>query len=200
MDGQTYPSLGSRDRRQLAMVQYVWQESRETFDRSRPVLDQVARTAIRLRRLSRSDARAETLALLDSFGLTDRQARRRPGDLSGGQLRRASLARALIARPTVLLCDEPTTGLDPQTSQSILDHLDEYRRSNNASVLVLGHDLGTLLPRTDRILALDHGRVTDDLAAADVAGAEASPQLRLLLAAEGLHLHRYCRQPGHSGK
>lgn len=186
VDGEPYPSLAARTRRQLARVQYVWQESRGSFDRTRPVLDQVAKTAVRLCGSSRLDARDEALELLASFGITREQARRSPDDLSGGQLRRIALARALLAHPAVLLCDEPTTGVDPATAESILDHLDRYRRTDGTAVLVCGHDLRLLAPRVDRMIALDRGSVTDDIAVAEREFTDVSAGLLRLLSAEGL--------------
>ncbi|MGV9797061.1 ABC transporter ATP-binding protein [Mycobacterium sp. NPDC003449] len=162
VDGVALPALRSRNRRQLAAVQYVWQETRETFDRTRPILDQVALTALRLRGLGIEDARAEAVAELGALGVTAAQASRRPGDLSGGQLRRAALARALLARPTVLLCDEPTTGLDPAATELVLARLGEYRNTSRAAILVCSHDLPALLPRADRILTVDDGTVTPE--------------------------------------
>lgn len=176
VDGESCPPLRSRTRRQLAAVQYVWQETRESFDHTRPVLDQVALTAIRLRGLGRHDARTEAVAELGVLGLTAEQSARSPDDLSGGQLRRAALARALLAHPTVLLCDEPTTGLDPQTAELILARLDHYRRTHRAAILMCSHDLRLVRRHADRILALDHGALTD----------ERSPAVRRLFAAEGI--------------
>ena len=193
VDGESYPSLAGRNKRQLARVQYVWQETRESFDRTRPVLGQVARTAVRLRGSSRADAHDEAIELLESFGLTRDQVQRAPDDLSGGQLRRIALARALLARPAVLLCDEPTTGVDPSTAESILDHLDEYRRTHRAAVLVCGHDLRSLLPRVDRVIALDHGAVSDDVVVVDDDLGNASAAFQRLLTAEGLSGGRYYR-------
>ncbi|WP_217154591.1 ABC transporter ATP-binding protein [[Mycobacterium] fortunisiensis] len=156
VDGEHYPPLRSRSCRQLAAVQYVWQETRETFDRTRPVLDQVARTAVRLRGLPRHQARSEARTELRSLGLTAEQALRVPDDLSGGQLRRAALARALLAHPTVLLCDEPTTGLDPGTAERILERLDTHRRTHRAAVLLCTHDLPAVAARADRVFTIEN--------------------------------------------
>ena len=159
VDGERCRTLRSQNRRQLSAVQYVWQETRESFDRTRTVLDQVALTAIRLGGMNAADARAEALTELDALGLTHEQVSRHPDDLSGGQLRRAGLARALLARPTVLLCDEPTTGLDPQSAELILARLDRYRSTARAAILLCTHDLALVGPRADQIIALEHGRV-----------------------------------------
>ncbi|MDV3125810.1 ATP-binding cassette domain-containing protein [Mycobacterium sp. 21AC1] len=186
IDGEPCRPLRSRSRSKLAAVQYIWQEARASFDRTRPVIDQVALTAVRLRGLARHDARDEALQLLQTLALTAGQAGRLPDDLSGGQLRRAAVARALMARPAVLICDEPTTGLDPTSAEAVLGHLDDYRRSRRAAVLVCSHDLRALLPRVDRLLVLDHGVLVDDISCSDLALGGGSPQLRRLLGAEGL--------------
>ncbi|KAA9149441.1 ABC transporter ATP-binding protein [Amycolatopsis acidicola] len=160
-DGVPLLPLRKRNAAQLAAVQYVWQEAASSFDPRRTVCAQVAATGIRLRGLGSRDAKAEALDLLAELGLTAAQANRYPPGLSGGQLRRAALARALLARPRILVCDEVTTGLDHPLSARILDHIDGYRERTGAAVLQISHDLRTLLGRADRIVALDHGRVVE---------------------------------------
>ncbi|WP_280397060.1 ABC transporter ATP-binding protein [Nocardia carnea] len=156
----TLPVLRRRTRHQIAAIQYVWQESAASFDARRTVLDQVAATGIRLREMDRGQARTAATALLTDLGIDPEQARRVPGGLSGGQVQRAALARALLARPRVLLCDEVTTALDKPTAGLILDRLDEYRRTYDAAVLWISHDLRSQFGRADRIAVLDGGRLT----------------------------------------
>lgn len=158
---QPLPPLRRRARAQIAAVQYVWQESAASFDPRRPVLDQVAATAVRLRGLRRADARDEALELLRALDLDAAQAHRHPAGLSGGQLQRAALARALTAHPRVLVCDEITTALDLALAQTILDHLDDYRQRTGAAILLITHDLPGLFARADRIAVVDGGRVTE---------------------------------------
>ncbi|MFD4442311.1 ABC transporter ATP-binding protein [Nocardia sp. NPDC058519] len=161
LDDRPLPSLRRRTRAQIAAVQYVWQESAASFDPRRTVLDQVAATAIRLTGTDRSRAAADALEILHHLGIDHHQARRYPAGLSGGQLQRAALARALGARPRVLVCDEITTSLDQPLAQRILDHLDEYRHRTGAAVLVISHDLRGYLPRADRVTIVDAGRIIE---------------------------------------
>ncbi|MFJ5263408.1 ABC transporter ATP-binding protein [Streptomyces sp. NPDC088387] len=163
LDGEALPhSVRRRDRGQLAAVQYVFQDARAAFDEFRPVLDQVARTAVRLRGLDRESAGREALTTLAALGLTAELAGRRPGRLSGGELQRAALARALLARPRVLVCDEITSGLDTVTRRGILDVLTGLVRGRgDLSLVLITHDLDTAR-LAHRIAVLDAGEVVEE--------------------------------------
>ncbi|WP_328608913.1 ATP-binding cassette domain-containing protein [Amycolatopsis sp. NBC_00345] len=159
--GEPLPPLRKRTTSQVASVQYVWQEAAASFDPRRTVADQVAATGVRLRGLRPAEAHHEAVAVLDQLGLTEAQAGRYPPGLSGGQLRRAALARALLAHPRVLICDEVTTGLDHSLTTRVLDHLDAYQQRTGAAVLSISHDPHALAGRVDRFLVVDGGRVTE---------------------------------------
>ncbi|MEU0218771.1 ATP-binding cassette domain-containing protein [Streptomyces sp. NPDC006265] len=161
LDGTALPrSLRHRSRAQLAAVQYVFQDSRAAFDEHRPVLAQVARTAVRLRGTDQESATAEARTTLARLGLAD-ELTRRPGELSGGELQRAALARALLARPRVLICDEITSGLDTVTRRGLLDLLTTLVRDHADLALVLiTHDLDTAA-LAHRIAVLDAGELVE---------------------------------------
>ncbi|WP_424921156.1 ABC transporter ATP-binding protein [Streptomyces sp. wa1] len=163
LDGRELPrSLRDRSREQLAAVQYVFQDARAAFDEHRPVLDQVARTAVRLHGTEPREAGAEARRVLTDLGLAEELVRRRPGLLSGGELQRAALARALLARPRVLVCDEITSGLDPVTRRSLLDLLAALMHRQDApAVVLITHDLDTAAP-ADRVAVLDGGVVVEE--------------------------------------
>ncbi|GGX22166.1 ABC transporter ATP-binding protein [Streptomyces malachitofuscus] len=155
------PSLRNRGRAHLAAVQYVFQDARAAFDEHRPVLHQVARTAVRLRGTDADTATREALTTLASLGLPEDLVRRHPGRCSGGELQRAALARALLARPRVLICDEITSGLDPITRRGILDLLTSLVRDRGGlSLVLITHDLDTAA-RADRIAVLDGGELVE---------------------------------------
>ncbi|MFI1486209.1 ABC transporter ATP-binding protein [Streptomyces sp. NPDC020747] len=176
LDGVALPrSLRDRARHQLAAVQYVFQDARASFDERRPVLDQVARTAIRLRGVSPREALAEASKVLNSLGLADELADRSPARLSGGELQRAALARALLARPRVLVCDEITSGLDTVTRRGILDLLvGVLRDRDDLSLVLITHDLDTAR-LASRIAVLDAGEVVEQGAAEDILTAPVHP-------------------------
>jgi peptide/nickel transport system ATP-binding protein len=148
-------SLRRRPRADLAAVQYVFQDARGSFDEHRTVLDQVARTAVRLRGVRPAEARAAALAALAGVGLDDETVLRRPRGLSGGELQRAALVRALLAEPEVLVCDEITSGLDAVTRAGLLDLL----ASVPCALVLISHDLDVVARLADRVAVLHEGRV-----------------------------------------
>ncbi|SEB73858.1 peptide/nickel transport system ATP-binding protein [Streptomyces sp. 2131.1] len=178
------PGLRDRSRSQVAGVQHVFQDAKAAFDEYRPVADQVARTAVRLRGAAPAVARREALALLSALGLPAEKAARLPAHLSGGELQRAALARAALARPRVLVCDEITSGLDPVARDAVLGLLGGLLRSGRVEALVLiTHDLGTAA-LADRIAVMEDGRVVESGAAGRVLGAPEHAFTRELVVAE----------------
>ncbi|TDC96586.1 ATP-binding cassette domain-containing protein [Actinomadura sp. 7K507] len=182
LDGNALPPLRRRDRAQKRRVQYVWQEVRGSFDERRPVLDQVSRTAVRLRGTPPDDAAAEAAALLTRLGVAADTARRRPAALSGGELQRAAFARAVLARPDVLICDEITTALDDTATGLVLAEVARLR-ADGTSILWIGHDLALIRRVADRIVVLDGGHAADQGELARVLDAPDSETTRLLIQA-----------------
>lgn len=186
LDDLPLPVLRHRTQEQTRRVQYVWQEVRGSFDERRTVLDQVARTAVRLRSLTTGRATAEAVALLGRLGVDEGTARRPPEFLSGGELQRAAFARAALAVPDVLICDEITTALDRDATGLVLDEMARLRREHGTAVLWIGHDLALLRKVAERLLVLDAGGVVEDGDCAQVLSAPRAPAAQLLLRAERL--------------
>ena len=105
-----------------------------------------------------NDARLQEL--LDTLGLRGRE-KHLPNQLSGGQQQRVSIARAIVNRPPLLICDEPTGNLDPQTSRGIMDLLERINRTGT-TVLVATHDREMVDNMRRRVIALDRGHLTRD--------------------------------------
>ncbi|WP_350281288.1 ATP-binding cassette domain-containing protein [Kribbella sp. HUAS MG21] len=160
LDDAPLPVLRKRTHDQHRRVQYVWQEVRGSFDERRPVDQQVARTAERLRGLVPEQARAEAVATLARLGVAAITAARPPSRLSGGELQRAALARAVLAHPDVLICDEITTALDDRGTALVLDLLAELKGRGTALIWI-GHDLGLVAAVADQVLVLDAGQVVE---------------------------------------
>ena len=98
--------------------------------------------------------------VLDLVGLTGK-ADRMPHELSGGEQQRVAIARAFVNRPLVLLADEPTGNLDPETSQDIMLLLDRINRTGT-TVLMATHDHSIVDAMRRRVVELDNGRVVRD--------------------------------------
>jgi phospholipid/cholesterol/gamma-HCH transport system ATP-binding protein len=82
-----------------------------------------------------------------------------PADLSGGMVKRIALARALALEPEILFLDEPTAGLDPDRSESFVKLVASLRRELNLTVVMVTHDLDTLVAAADRVAVLAEQRV-----------------------------------------
>ncbi|TQM10150.1 methionine ABC transporter ATP-binding protein [Pseudonocardia kunmingensis] len=108
----------------------------------------------------RAERRVRVGELLELVGLADKAAAY-PDQLSGGQRQRVAVARALAARPRVLLADEPTSALDPTTTASVLDVLERARVELGVTVLVVTHDMFVVRRICATIAVLDHGRVVE---------------------------------------
>lgn len=110
-----------------------------------------------------ADARAQEL--LERIGLGDR-AGHRPAELSGGQMQRVAVARALVARPSIILADEPTGNLDSHSSTEVLDLLRSLSDEDGAAVVMVTHDQ-TAARYGTRELHLIDGRASDSASAAE---------------------------------
>ncbi|MBK1663835.1 ABC transporter ATP-binding protein [Rhodospirillum rubrum] len=84
-----------------------------------------------------------------------------PAELSGGMIKRAAFARAIVMDPRILFCDEPSAGLDPVTSASIDELIVHLRAATGMTVIVVTHELESAFKIADRICVLDHGRILE---------------------------------------
>ncbi len=103
------------------------------------------------------ERRQRALELLGSVGLAAR-ANHRPGELSGGEMQRVAVARALANRPLLLLADEPTGNLDSQTGQGILDLLRQAVRAQGVTLVLVTHD-PRVASHADRVIHMLDGRI-----------------------------------------
>lgn len=116
---------------------------------------------LQMRRVSRREAEASALAALTRVGL-EALARQRPSQLSGGQQQRVALARALVARPALLLFDEPLSNLDRDLRESLCAEMAQLLRETGATALYVTHDRDEARALADRVVTLRDGAVLED--------------------------------------
>ncbi len=144
------------------------------------VADNIAAAPQWVSGLRREEATALAMKLLDKVGLKD-QARSFPSRLSGGQKQRVAIARALAMEPRVLLCDEITSALDPETKSDVLNVLEEIR-AEGLTIVMVTHEIGFARRAADRVALLADGHVAECGAASDVIDRPSSERAARFLA------------------
>ncbi len=167
--------------RRTGQIQYVFQDPLRSLDPDLPVRDIVGE-GLAVRGVSRAERADAVRAALEQVGLDPALADRTPGQISGGQRQRVSIARALVMRPRLLICDEPVSALDVSNRNHILQLLADLRDELGVGVIVISHDLGALASITDSIAVLYHGRLVEYGSTKDVFTAPRHTYTRLLIA------------------
>jgi len=124
-----------------------------------PVYDNIALPLRELRVFEEDFIRDAVMLKLDMVDIERRHAGKMPSDLSGGMIKRIALARALVLEPELVFLDEPTAGLDPDRSESFVTLIRSLHRKLSLTVVMITHDLDTLVSLSDRIAVLAEGRV-----------------------------------------
>ena len=101
-------------------------------------------------------------------GISPEQLEASPFDLSGGQKRRVAIAGVIAMEPEVLILDEPTAGLDPESRAEILQNIDDYRKSKNATVFMVSHSMTDVARLTNRLLVMNNSHLVMDGTPAEV--------------------------------
>jgi ABC-2 type transport system ATP-binding protein len=115
--------------------------------------------AARLYGLSGKEARQQAFDILHRLGLKDKEILGPLEDMSRGMQQKVAIARAFLSQPTLLLLDEPTTGLDPRSKREVQAFVEELRDSHDATILLTTHDMHEAEALCDRIAILDDGQV-----------------------------------------
>jgi peptide/nickel transport system ATP-binding protein len=163
-------------------VQMIFQDPYSSLDPLHTVQYSVGRPLRAFGIVRRSQQRAAIEELLEQVGLVPASdfLRRYPYQLSGGQRQRVGVARALAARPTVLLADEPTSMLDVSIRLSIMNLLLDLRRSQSLSLVFVTHDLAGAYYMSDRLAIMYAGHLLEVGPAAEVMGDPKHPYTQLL--------------------
>jgi oligopeptide/dipeptide ABC transporter ATP-binding protein len=128
-------------------------------------------------------ARKEAAAILEETGLQEADLERRPGEFSGGQRQRISIARGLLVKPELLICDEVVSALDVSIQGQILNLLLDIKSRRNLAFLFIAHDLRVASWFCDRIGVMYRGELMEEASAEDLYRAAKHPYTRLLFSA-----------------
>ncbi len=158
MDGDDAGDLSTADRSRLHGKLGMLFQGSALFD-SLKVWQNIGFRLINADNVSRREARERAVEALGRVGLPADVADRYPGELSGGMQKRVGLARAVVAHPEILFFDEPTTGLDPITSDVINELIIEEVRRLGCTAVSITHDMASARKIGDEIAMLHNGRI-----------------------------------------
>jgi len=175
LDGRPLPTSGPRP------VQMVFQDPYSSLDPRMTIGDSIAEAVPRGTR--RAERRAEVARLLELVELDPGRAGAYPAHLSGGQRQRVAVARALAARPQVVIADEITSALDVSIQGTVLNLVRRLQRELGTSMLFISHNLAVVRYVSDIVAVMYLGRIVEVGPARDVLGNPQHPYTKELLAA-----------------
>ncbi|WP_258881297.1 ABC transporter ATP-binding protein [Paenibacillus sp. sptzw28] len=186
LEGMKLCSLSERERRRVRgkRIAYMFQNYQGSFTPFMKIGKQLVETIRSHEQAGVKEARETAMEWLNRVQLpAARVFASYPFQLSGGQLQRASLAAALMLKPSLLIADEPTTALDVLTGEGVLELIADLRKDTNCAVLLISHDLNHVLKHTDRMAVMYGGRLIEEGATKDVRMNPQHPYTQLLLKA-----------------
>jgi oligopeptide/dipeptide ABC transporter ATP-binding protein len=175
------------DRNELRLLrkrmQIVFQNPAGAFDPRQPIGISVAE-GLRVQGISRGPAaRSLVSEILADVGLSDEHLDRHPAELSGGQLQRAGIARALILDPDLLICDEAVSALDVSVQAQVINLLIDLQAQRHLAMIFISHDLAVVGHIADRVVVMYLGKIVESGQTDEVFADPSHPYTRALLAA-----------------
>ncbi len=168
--------------RELSMI---FQSPRTALNPIRRVGEQIADVLVRHGPMPRRQARREAIAALARVRIPDpeRRARAYPFELSGGMCQRVMIAMALACRPSLLICDEPTTGLDVTTQAVVMDLIRQIVDETHMAAILITHDLALAGEYCDRLMVMHAGHVVETAPTAELIANPRHPYTQRLFGA-----------------
>jgi len=174
-------TVGARSLQERRAIQYVFQNPYASLNPQRRVGDSIALAAELLDGKSHAEAMSEVQRVIDVVGLQRRHLAEYPRNLSGGECQRAALARALIVRPRLLVCDEVTSALDISVQAGMIAQLQRLQEDHGLTLLFITHDIALAAAVSDRVIVLHQGRIVESGISRTVFAAPAHPYTRRLV-------------------
>jgi oligopeptide transport system ATP-binding protein len=200
-EGQDLLQLSGRELRRMRRdLQLIFQDPLASLDPRMSVGDTVGEPLRMFEpALSAAARSARTTAMLEAVGLSVQHLHRLPHEFSGGQAQRIAIARALITRPRLLVCDEPLSSLDVSIKSQIANLLMQLQRELGLSMVFISHDLAAVRFACSHVLVLYLGRVMELAARDPLFSAAGHPYTRALLRAALPRAPRPARARAHVG-
>ncbi len=182
--GQVLSKLSTRDMRKVrTKIQMIFQDPISSLNPRRRVKDIVAEPLVIWGRGNKGERSAKVREMLESVGIDpDSAGDRRPGEFSGGQCQRISIARALMADPDLLICDEPVSALDVSVQAQILNLLADLKSKFSLTMVFIAHDLAVVKNVSDRVAVMYLGKLVELAGSDELYHSAAHPYTEALLA------------------
>ncbi len=163
------PDLKSRNRTTLRIMQMIYQMPDTALNPRQKVSDILGRPLTFYFRMHGKERDQRVRELLEMIELAPKKYKDRlPGELSGGEKQRVCIARALAAKPDLIICDEPTSALDALVAEGILKLMQDLQNELHVSYLFITHDLATVKAIADEIVVMLQGRIVEQGVKKDV--------------------------------
>ncbi len=179
-------------------MQMVYQDPLGALDRRLTALAQVTEPLLIHEKHAQIQPTITAQNMMRAVGLTDNLFQRYPHELSGGQRQRIVLARALVLKPSLLVCDEPISALDVSVQAQVINLLDDLRQQMNLTMLFISHDLRVVRHICDEVAVMYLGRIIEQGRAKDVLTHPAHPYTQALISAVSTPGAKHT--PGASGR
>ncbi|WP_353113361.1 ATP-binding cassette domain-containing protein [Microbacterium sp.] len=183
-DGTELVGLGAEEmRRRRSEMQIVFQDTYASLDPRWTVGRLLAEPLELHERAGRREVRSRVGEMLETVGLDPAHAERYPHEFSGGQRQRIGIARALMLKPRLVVCDEPVSALDVSVQAQVLNLMKDLQEEFGLSYLFISHDIAVVEFMADDVIVMNHGRVVESGHCAEVLADPQDPYTRALLAA-----------------
>jgi len=182
--GQDLTEISGRKLRQLrTKIQMIFQDPISSLNPRRRIKDIVAEPLTIWHQGTKDERAAKVREMLEAVGIDpDAAGDRRPGEFSGGQCQRISIARALMADPDLLICDEPVSALDVSVQAQILNLLADLKTRFQLTMVFIAHDLAVVKNVSDRVAVMYLGKLVEVAGSDDLYRQAAHPYTEALLA------------------
>ena len=182
--GSDLNGMRGKQLRQLrTKIQMIFQDPISSLNPRRRVKDIVAEPLVIWKRGTKEERATKVRAMLEAVGIDpDAAGDRRPGEFSGGQCQRISIARALMADPDLLICDEPVSALDVSVQAQILNLLADLKQRFRLTMVFIAHDLAVVKNVSDRVAVMYLGKLVEVAGSDELYRSAAHPYTEALLA------------------